>query len=70
MFLISGVNMRNLIQYPITEEEVLATLEYALERQNCSGEIGGNDGFILDKIQTMLKNEPHIMSKLIDYLKI
>lgn len=62
--------MRNLKQYPITEDEVIGAVANSLERYRATAGIGGNDGFILHHLQDLLKNDKEVMDKLLIALKI
>lgn len=68
--LFEGTNMRNIREYPVTDNEVIGAVEHALERYKESVAIGGIDGFILYNIQDLLKNDKEVMAKLIMTLKV
>lgn len=42
--------MRNLLEYPITEEELIRELTWLKEEEINSGRVGGNIGFILSRL--------------------
>lgn len=62
--------MRNILQYPVTDKEVLKAMENALNEYRSKGRIGGLDGYVLAKIKELLETDPEIMDKLVENLKI
>lgn len=58
--------MRNIIQYPVTGEEILQTLDNAQKTYTENMTFGGIDGFVLEQLIEFLKVEKN-MKQVIDF---
>ena len=56
--------MRNLIQYPVDENEVIQTLDDAIEKELKS--VGGTQAMILTSIKDALLENKEILAKIVE----
>jgi hypothetical protein len=54
--------MRNILEYPLVEEEVMASLDRAMEREAASRQIGGTTGWALSAIRAYLAHNPALVT--------
>lgn len=57
--------MRNILQYPITEEEVLTALDLAVEEQAAKKYIGDTMGYCLHLVSEHFKKNPQLLTDLV-----
>lgn len=62
--------MRNLIEFPITADEVLTVVNTFLSREQERGEIGGINGLILHYVQQYLIDHPDAVRDIVDLTRV
>lgn len=62
--------MRNLVEYPITADEVLEVVNRALERDNVRKAIGGIDGCVLHTLYQYLIDNPEAVDDITEMLRV
>lgn len=62
--------MRNLLQYPITPEEVLQALELALMREQDDGRIGDPNGMCLEATLRYLRDNPRAVMAIAESMAV
>lgn len=55
--------MRNLMQYPITHEEVIQVLERKVQEERDKQMIGSIDGLVLNTVLEFVKTNPEAVMK-------
>lgn len=55
--------MRNIVQYPITHEEVIQVLEREIKEEQDKKLVGGIDGFVLHTLLEYVKQHPEDVMK-------
>lgn len=57
--------MRNLIEYPITSQEVVEALDRAYNDYVSKQSIGGNDGYILYTVKHLLETNKEFLATVV-----
>lgn len=56
--------MRNIAQYPLTDEEILAYLERLDKEDRDSECVGGMDGMIIRALKQRIKDHPYLTDQI------
>lgn len=62
--------MRNLVEYPITADEVLYSVNRALEQEISRKIIGGYDGLVLHLLHQYLIDHPDVVDDIVEAAQV